>query len=175
MDVYWFVATLTDQKGNLVGSFLSILSLLINPRICVGDFNEITCQSEKVSATLRPYKQMERFHEVLDFCSLNVILTKGPKFTWTNTKRDKGFTKEKLYRVVTNSEWNQHFPNSHCNVLPASKSNHSPLQIVHDEKEIGLMRKTFLFRYKASLNLKEDCSKFVKNAWQKAYQGSIEG
>lgn len=47
----------------------------------MGDFNEITCQSEKVGAALGPSKQMEDFHEAINYCSLHDLPTKGKKFT----------------------------------------------------------------------------------------------
>lgn len=50
--------------------------------ICIGDFNEITCQNEKVGVGLRPYKQIENSQEVFEYSALNDILTKGQKILW---------------------------------------------------------------------------------------------
>ncbi|KAG6730254.1 hypothetical protein I3842_01G071200 [Carya illinoinensis] len=73
---------------------------------------------------------MEMFCEALEFCALSGIYTKGPKFTWTNNRRDRGFTREKLDRAIANMEWHQSFSNSLCTVLPAVRSDHNPLFIV---------------------------------------------
>jgi hypothetical protein len=69
-------------------SLLRYLSSL-NPQawLCVGDFNEITEDSEKFGAALRHRWQMENFSNTLAFCRLHDLGFSGAKFTWCNYRR----------------------------------------------------------------------------------------
>lgn len=44
---------------------------ILMPWLCIGDFNEIVCQSEKMGASVRPYRQMEAFQDVVGYCGSN--------------------------------------------------------------------------------------------------------
>ena len=49
--------------------------------MCIGDFNEIVEQGEKVGGALRCDGQMEQFRNVLKYCGLSDLGFKGSKFT----------------------------------------------------------------------------------------------
>ncbi|XP_042939341.1 uncharacterized protein LOC122274362 [Carya illinoinensis] len=84
------------------------------PWLVCGDFNEITCQDEKMGGPPRPYNQMEKFREALDFCSLKMILTRFkeaccvvspavksdhlPLHIALSSKRHQGSSLSKLFR-----------------------------------------------------------------------------
>lgn len=59
-----------------VNSFLEI------PWLCVGDFNKITKQDEKVGGAIRPHNQMQSFREVINKCGFIDLGYIGPKYTW---------------------------------------------------------------------------------------------
>ena len=52
------------------------------PWLCVGDFNEIIRQDEKVGGGIRPHNQMQLFREVIDECGFMDLGYVGPTFTW---------------------------------------------------------------------------------------------
>ncbi|KAF5465302.1 hypothetical protein F2P56_015322 [Juglans regia] len=140
--------------------------------LCCGDFNEITCLNEKSGGGTRPYRQMEKFREVIMECSLKQFLTRGSKFTWSNNRRGRDFTKEKLDRGLANPSWLNRFNDSCCQVLPAMNSDHSPLLIRVSTKEVINQGKPFLFRFEAAWNLKAECSNIIKRAWNEMAMGS---
>lgn len=70
---------------------------------------------------------MVGFREVLDFYSLNNLSFQVQKFTWANNRQGSNFTKEKLNRVLSNLLGLDQLIGSHYLVLPAIKSNLSPL------------------------------------------------
>lgn len=51
------------------------------PWICVGDFIEISKQSEKKGGRIRPHTQMKPFRDVLDECSFMDMGFVGSLFT----------------------------------------------------------------------------------------------
>lgn len=143
------------------------------PWLCMGDFNEITSQSEKVGATSRHYKQMESFREAIEFFSFSVLITKGLMFTWSDNRRGNGFTKERIDRVMANSNWKHLFTNAFCYVLPALKSDHSPLHINMASSTISSKRKQFIFRYEVAWAVREDCSNNIKKRETKFQEGMM--
>ncbi|XP_042964610.1 uncharacterized protein LOC122298825 [Carya illinoinensis] len=120
------------------------------PWLCIGDFNEILCQKEKVGAVPRPYKQMEDFREAIEFCLLDSIPTKGNRFTWSNNRSGRGFIKEKLDRALANVEWKTRFPNAICQVLTAMKSDHAPLNLQWEGPLSVRRYRQVIFRYEVA-------------------------
>jgi endonuclease/exonuclease/phosphatase family metal-dependent hydrolase len=95
--------------------------------MCIGDFNEIVEQDEKVGGALRRDGQMEQFQNVLEYCGLSDLGFKGSKFTWSNGHHDGSFMKEHLDRAVVNHAWCELFMRREILVLPTRTSDHSPL------------------------------------------------
>lgn len=93
------------------------------------------------------------------------VLSYRLKFTWSNKRHGAGFTKEKLDRVMANSEGLVVLPDSTCNVLPAVKSDHSPLLINLAHSTHQFTRKHPIFCYKAAWELKDECTRVTKKAW----------
>jgi hypothetical protein len=75
------------------------------PWLVVGDFNEITCLSEKSSRSVRSRALMDNFWDTLGECRLADLGFKGQFFTWTNGRPGEGNTLERLDRAVANAEW----------------------------------------------------------------------
>jgi hypothetical protein len=61
---------------------LSLLSPM--PWLCLGDFNEILSNGEKLSGPPRPYAQMASFQRAPEDSGLNDMGFCGPQFTWCN-------------------------------------------------------------------------------------------
>jgi len=54
-----------------------------SPWLCVGDFNEITRQSEKQGGqSSRPHNQIQSFRDALDECGFMDLEFVGFPFTW---------------------------------------------------------------------------------------------
>jgi hypothetical protein len=97
--------------------------------MCIGDFNEIVDQHEKVGGALRRDGQMEQFRPISEYCGLSDLGFKGPKFTWSNGHQDEFVIKERLDRAVANHAWCELFMRREILVLPARTLDHSPLMV----------------------------------------------
>ncbi|XP_042956310.1 uncharacterized protein LOC122292152 [Carya illinoinensis] len=139
--------------------------------LCCGDFNELLCQNEKQGGCPRPYKQMETFRHAIMDCSLNPIQTQGPFFTWSNNRKEDEFTKERLDRAMANNNWMHCFTESYCQVIPAIKSDHSPLLIHVENTASRRPCNTHLFRFEAAWNMKDGISNIIREAWVKVAVG----
>jgi hypothetical protein len=95
--------------------------------LCLGDFNEILCDSEKFEAAARPRWQMKNFRDMVDSCHLLDLGFSGPTFTWCNRQGRASFIKERLDRAMANSKWCDLFPSQQVCILAARSSDHAPL------------------------------------------------
>lgn len=90
----------------------------------------------------------------------------GSKYTWSNNREERGFTKERLDIAMGNGFWPLQFRNTEVSVLSALNSDHAPLLITCDNEEDGLNRKIRLFRYEAFWCSKQECKDIIKRSWQ---------
>ncbi|KAG6649980.1 hypothetical protein CIPAW_06G011600 [Carya illinoinensis] len=135
------------------------------PWLCFGDFNEITCLSEKFGAAIRPYKQVRDFRQTLAQCELNDLGYQGDKYTWANNREGSNFTKERLDRVLGNSSWIDKFEDHSVEHLATYSSDHKPLLITLKTKN-NRPRKKRIFRYEAKWKTKEGCEAIIKRSWE---------
>jgi len=143
-------------------SYLHKVSM--QPWLCVGDFNEVMDNSEKVGGNPRIEQYLGRFWNVVQECNLGDLGFIGLKYTWSN-KRERGmFVKERLDGGLASPEWGALFPNVVIEVEASTCSDYHPLrirlnQLFHPAQKI--------FRFEASWNVTEDCKEVIKQAWHK--------
>jgi hypothetical protein len=119
--------TLREASWKLLAHLSSLISF---EWLCVGDFNKITAQFEKVGGRARSEVQMEKFQkETVWGCGLGDLGYKGPKFTWRNKRAPAEFVKEHLDKALANKGWCSKFPDFTVEVLAACSSYHNPLWI----------------------------------------------
>ena len=94
--------------------------------MCVGDFNEIMVDDEKVGGALRSTNQMESFRKMIEDCSFMDVPCTGPKFSWSRGKEDKMILK-RLDRGLATEALFGLFPILNEKHLQAIYSDHVPL------------------------------------------------
>jgi exonuclease III len=134
------------------------------PWVCIGDFNEITIQSEKWGGRGRANSQMVAFQQALDFCDLTDLGFIGPKFTWSNCRDNTDFTKVRLDRGVANSEWRDLFPLAEILVEVVPCSDHSPLVLSLTKVKRGRFGGT-RFRYEEKWRMEEGFYEIMEDNW----------
>ena len=100
------------------------------PWLCVGDYNEITRQDEKLGGAWRSHNQMQMFRDVIDECSFMDLGFVGSKFTWARHFEDGRSIWERLDRGLANNGWFLKFPGARVHHLHCNSSDHCPLLIV---------------------------------------------
>ena len=99
------------------------------PWRCVGDFNEITSQSEKEGGCLRPTRQMDRFCTTIHSCNFMDLGFFGSPFTWSCNHPTEGCIHIRLDRALANPAWKLLFPKAAVHHVSMSSSDHSMLAI----------------------------------------------
>ncbi|XVE50985.1 hypothetical protein DITRI_Ditri02bG0000900 [Diplodiscus trichospermus] len=74
------------------------------PWLCIGDFNEILCNREKVEGVPRNETLMNNLREVVSECDFHELNVKGPKFTWSRGSGDN-LILERLDRGLASRDW----------------------------------------------------------------------
>jgi hypothetical protein len=134
--------------------------------LCVGDFNEILCDSEKFGAAARPRWQMTNFRDMVDSCHLLDLGFSGPTFTWCNRQGGASFIKERLDRAMANSKWCDLFPSQQVCILAARSSDHAPLllslQGSGNFRRSGYQR----FHYETGWQKNERVREVIRKVWR---------
>jgi exonuclease III len=136
------------------------------PWLCVGDFNEITHQSEELGASRRREGQMEAFRTALEECHLGDLGFTGPRFTWSNKRHDDMYTQERLDRVVGNNGWCDLHKSAGVEVLAARASDHNPILVSFTTTQPRRVRGRRTFKFEASWIPDIEYMDIIKNAWE---------
>ena len=73
------------------------------PWLCVGDFNELLRQEEKLGGAVQNHGQMQQFRDVVDECGFIDLGFVGTNFTWSKHFVDGHSIWERLDRGLANN------------------------------------------------------------------------
>lgn len=139
------------------------------PWLVGGDFNAILSAYEKEGGSNKTVKEIMRFQEALNMCSLCDLGWNGNIFTWCNRRFKKGLIKERLDRYVASYDWSIRFPGSKVTNIDAIGSDHVPimLEVFGLENQYGKFRKKwgYRFRFEEMWAEYEECEQVVKSCW----------
>ncbi|XP_062163754.1 uncharacterized protein LOC133870607 [Alnus glutinosa] len=142
----------------------------MNPRdwLCLGDFNEVVDNTEKVDGSLKIASQILPFRSAIEACSLGDLGYKGSKYTWCNDREGVGFIKERLDRALATEGWCVQYPDVEVEVMSARSLDHKPLCVRllqgHSHTHRG-------FKFEASWNIDDESSEVIKDKWEKDVAG----
>jgi exonuclease III len=136
-----------------------------DPWLCIGDFNEIVNQDEKMGGALRRESQMDQFREALENCGLSDLGYKGAKFTWSNCQHDGNFIQERLDRAVANKAWCELIATYEVQVLAARSSDHTPLFLQMLDEDEAPIYYSKSFKFEASWLADGECLEVINDAW----------
>jgi hypothetical protein len=142
-----------------------LLTLQPTPWLCMGDFNEILNLSEKWGACTQANGQMEAFRRTLEDCFLCDLGFKGIKYTWRNGRAGGEFTKERLDRVVANTDWRNLWSDVEVLVLANRSSDHHPILMHVNKKEEYAKRRGKPFRIEASWAVIPEFKEVIHTGW----------
>lgn len=98
-----------------------------NPWLVLGNFNDIASPNEKFGGRPPNLNRIATFNKNLDYYNLIDLGFKGPKFTWTNNRRNSNLVMERLDRFLANPNWLNMFPKASVEHLTKTYSDHCPL------------------------------------------------
>lgn len=105
---------------------------------------------------------------VINSCGLIDLPFKGQILTWFSIK-DGIVIRERLDIALVNVEWEEKYPGTQLFNLPAVGSDHSPIFLDSDFKEMKTPRK---FRFELVWTELQECEQLIRNSWDIQIQGS---
>ena len=131
--------------------------------LCIGDFNEIIRQDEKVGGGIRPHNPMQFFREVIDECGFMDLGYVGHKFTWARHFENGSSIWEILDRGLATNSWFLKFPGMKVHHLRCDSSDHIPLHLIF----LGLdpHKRKRLFRFEEMWLSNPGCNEIVEAMW----------
>ena len=115
------------EERLLLWEHLKNLSSLNNlPWMCIGDFNELLSQQDKLGGNPIIRSRASAFCSMLEACNLLDMGFVGPRFTWV-CKKNNSFIYERLDRAFCDPLWRNLFPEASIQHLARTRSDHCPL------------------------------------------------
>ncbi|XP_074291814.1 uncharacterized protein LOC141618618 [Silene latifolia] len=120
---------------------LSDFAVTGGPWVTMGDFNVVRHFTEKISDTPPVFSELAEFNNCLLDCGLDDLQGTGADFTWFNKHDISSKVYSKLDRVMVNSDWFQHYPQTSAQFKPPGVSDHCPVILVRGNPMFRLMEK----------------------------------
>ncbi|XP_072084623.1 uncharacterized protein [Arachis hypogaea] len=143
---------------------------LAQPRILIGDFNDVISQDEKVGLHPKPSSQIESFRNFVHENAVLDLELQGMQFTWFSNPRNGCVTKERLDRVLANWEWRRAFQHATLLALPPVSSDHTPLVLNINPR--GHRSKNF--KFEAFWVDHADCDSIIRRGWSSSGNTGVD-
>ena len=137
------------------------------PWLCIGDYNEILSNSEKLGGQLRPARQMDRFREIVDLCQFRDLGYTRARYTWSRHFENGDSVWARLDRALANEEWMRKFANARVVHISTIESDHCMLCLQWGHDTRNRMNTGKLFRFEAMWLRDPRCPEVVSDAWER--------
>jgi hypothetical protein len=139
------------------------------PWLCIGDFNKILDQSEKIGGRPFACSSCDPFREFINHHGLIDLGFTGNPFTWSNNRNGDRLIKERLDRGFASPDWINLFPSYSIRHLPSYSSDHNPIILDTATPSIFLPRP---FRFEEFWTNDPSCKDVISSAWFPFVEGS---
>jgi hypothetical protein len=137
--------------------------------LCIGDFNHILDQSEKLGGRTFASTSSCPFKSFIDRFGLIDLGFSGNPFTWSNNRRDTDLIKERLDRGLASSRWVHIFPSFSVLHFPAFSSDHNPILLNTSLCSPSTHRP---FKFEEFWIKDPTCAQVIAAAWSVVISGS---
>ena len=144
-------------------SHIYVLSLWL----CIGDFNEVLDNNERVGRGFRPAWQIQNFRDCVAHCGLHDIGFNGHPFNWRRKRfssHDGDCAAARLDRTLVSDSWILAFQGMGVTHLPVQNSDHCPLLVTLPNGLQGYKSKR-MFRFEAMWTKDVQCYDVINQAW----------
>lgn len=160
---------LTTLKEPMSGTLYNILVQQDGPLLCIGDFNQILSNSDRLGNPANAISSAPSFQQFLFNLGLSELDSTGPHYTWTNNRFGSSCTFERLDRAFYNGAWSSLSLATSVTNLPIHGSDHAPILLFTNKG--GIHRKR-LFKLEKFWSHHEGCKSIIQASWQENFVGS---
>jgi len=139
------------------------------PWLCIGDFNMILSQQDKMGGLPYASSSTDSFTGFVNLFGMIDLGFTGNPFTWSNHRDGHQLIRQRLDRGMASSQWIHLFPSYSILHLPASGSDHNPLllETVHSDNTLARP-----FKFEEFWSHHPDCYSTISLAWSPPFFGS---
>ncbi|XP_019178261.1 PREDICTED: uncharacterized protein LOC109173479 [Ipomoea nil] len=134
------------------------------PWVTIGDFNDITCQSEKRGPHAQPTNLIEGFNDALMDCQLFDLGMEGSRFTWERGRGTDAWVEERLDRAVATHGWLEIYDSAVVRNLLTMEFDHNAILLDMESRTFRRAKKRF--RFESAWLQDEGCHKAVDQVWR---------
>lgn len=140
--------------------------------LAMGDFNQPFDHSDKISCSSRGILGADWAKDFVGKFGLIEVPGFAVHFTWTNNRKGRDATFERIDRAMADAKWIKLFPSAALFIYPIMRSDHSPLLIdTHWVVRNGVRKRPRRFEERW-LNL-EEVGQITRRVWEQPVVGSI--
>ncbi|XP_074309541.1 uncharacterized protein LOC141644025 [Silene latifolia] len=143
-----------------------------HPWVCIGNFNEIFYFTEMKGGS-RAQWQMNNFQSAIDDCGLRDVPWEGYKFTFDNGQSGDANRQCRLDRALCTETWLDLFPYARLFHLDREWSDHAPLRLAFDRREIGSKTRS-RFRFEQIWVGEEGCEEAIIRGVEKGQEDLVD-
>ena len=153
-----------EHERNLCWQEVRRIARSINDSwLCVGDYNDILFQDEKLGGNPRAMRKLLNFQCFVADCELMDLGFNGYRFTWRNNREGDDLIEERLDRALGNINLREKFPQLQVfNIEPIGSDHHMLLVNCCYNKKRGAK----LFRFETLWTAHPDYCAVVRRSWR---------
>jgi hypothetical protein len=158
-----------SNKLHLWENITKIGTNYTRPWLCIGDFNMILNQIEKMDGLPNACSSQDFFRTFLNLFGMVDLGFFGNPFTWSNHREGISLIKQRLDRGIASTQWIYLFPFFSILHLPALSSDHNLIILDIATPNLHLPRP---FRFEEFWTKHPDCRSTILAAWDSYITGS---
>ena len=166
-----FIYADTDKPTRRIfwDQLLSLNSARSAPWFITGDFNDLTCNAEKVGGPERPESSFTDLRTFLAEGDLYDLQHSGDCLSWRG-KRGDYLVRCRLDRAVANGDWAELFPKARSQYLTYEGSDHKPIVSFFEPDK---RKRQGLFRFDRRLRDNPEVKALISKEWSSTKHMSV--
>lgn len=141
------------------------------PCVLVGNFNNVTSQSDKRGGPPYPNNLIKGFNDCLRDAELYDLTLTGHQFTWEKGRNSDHWVEIRLDRVLANTQWLDLFDGAKVYNLEGSPSDHSPLLLCPEVQQRANKKRSF--RFENAWLTEPMCFQIIKECWKEESNDNV--
>ncbi|XP_075485321.1 uncharacterized protein LOC142525036 [Primulina tabacum] len=133
--------------------------------LCIGNYKDMLSTEDNRGRVTHPQWLLRGFREAIDDCNLTDIPLNGHQFTWERSRDSDNFVEERIDRAMGTPTWAEKFPMARLRNLNAPVSDHSPILLETEVREIAVHKQRF--RFENRWLRKPDLNSIMEDFWER--------
>ncbi|XP_021856024.2 uncharacterized protein [Spinacia oleracea] len=159
---------LATEREPLWATLCTLASMIHSAWVIMGDFNAVKEIEDRIGPPVR-LSDIQPMRNCMAMCQLTEVKTIGRLYTWNNKQDGGNRVFSRIDRVLSNSAWDDMFPNAEALYLPEGTYDHCPMVLssyptIHQKKP---------FRFYNMWTSSDEFLPIVERNWSRYVYGCV--